>query len=332
MDPESDKLFSNDPPYHTRYRTLMSRFLSPRRMMTLGQNVRPRALAVMEEFLDRGECEWVEDFANILPVIMVGELFELPLSVTQEFLPYFKAAFQQIDDRFCANPNGANIDSVAPNVLEGYFQEELAARKNAPRGDFLSDIANARFEDGEEVPLHELIKLCTFAYNAGGNDNTPSMMTSGAKILAERPDIQQFLRENPERMTDFVEETLRLEPPALGNFRIVMSDTELSGVKIPRGAMVMMLNGSGNRDDTVFEDPDTFKLDRPLRRILTFSQGPHTCLGAPFARLEGATVFALMVEKMKDLRISSKHDNGFRYLPSTIFRAVRELHLSFTPA
>ena len=331
QDPNSDKLFTNDPPGHGRYRTLMARFINPKRLHALESKVLIHANELIDGFIEKGEVEWVANFANILPVMMVGALFELPDSVTREFLPLFKHAFDNMDVEFVAKPDGPVVGPYHAHALETFFEEELTRRRKDPRDDLLSDIANARFSDGSEVPILDLKRLCSFAYSAGGDANTPQMMTSGAKILAENPDIADILRKHPERRADFVEETLRYETPALGQFRITRADTELAGVAIPKGSMVMMLNASGNHDETYFEDPETFKLDRPMRRLLSFSQGAHTCLGAPFARLEGRIVFGLMVDRFKDLAISP-NQGEFRYLPSTILRSVRELKLQFEAA
>ncbi|GLV24710.1 cytochrome P450 [Sphingobium sp. TomTYG45] len=331
QDPATEKLFTNDPPFHGRYRTLMARFISPKRLHALGGKVQQRGEELIANFVEKGEVDWVKEFANVLPILMIGELFELPKSVTEQFLPLFQETVDNMDVSYIANPNGSFVGPAHAEAIEAFFEEELTRRRKSPGDDLLSEIATARFSDGAEVPMKDIKSLCAFAYSAGGDANTPMMMTSGAKILAENPDIADFLRKNPDRLSDFVEETLRWETPALGQFRLVRSDTELAGVKIPKGSMVMMMNASGNRDETRFEDPETFKLDRPMRRLLSFSQGPHTCLGAPFARIEGRVVFGMMLDRFKRIEVSPSQGE-FRYLPSSLLRSVRELKLRFEPA
>lgn len=330
-DPATEKLFTNDPPFHGRYRTLMARFISPKRLHALGAKVEAHGNRLIDQFIDRGEVDWVKEFANILPVLMVGELFDLPSSVTEYFLPYFQQVVENMDNSFIANPNGSFVGPAHSEPIEAYFEEELTCRRKNPQDDLLTEIATAKFSDGKEPTIMDLKRLCSFAYSAGGDANTPMMMTTGAKILAENAPLAEFLRENPDRLSDFVEETLRWETPALGQFRLARRETELAGVRIPKGAIVMMLNGSGNRDETYFKNPESFELDRPPRRLLSFSQGPHTCLGAPFARIEGRVVFGMILKRFRSIEISPNQED-FRYLPSTILRAVRELKLSFVAA
>ena len=128
---------------------------------------------------------------------------------------------------------------------------------------------------------------------AAGGESTASLLGSAAWILATRPDIQQQVRENPELLGAFIEETLRYEPPFRGHYRHVIVDTALCGTDLPAGSHLLLLWGAANRDPAHFEAPDDFRSTAPGRKgHIAFGKGAHFCVGAALARLEariGAT-------------------------------------------
>jgi cytochrome P450 family 150 subfamily A5 len=163
------------------------------------------------------------------------------------------------------------------------------------------------------------------------------LLTTALQLIAERPDLQQLLRDERERIPDFVEECLRIESPVKGDFRLARGATQVGGVDIPAGATVMVLNGAANRDPRRFDDPGAFEVDRRnSREHLTFGRGIHACPGGPLARSEARVSLERLLDRMGDIRISeAEHGPAdarrFKYDPTFILRGLTRLHLAFTP-
>jgi cytochrome P450 len=156
-------------------------------------------------------------------------------------------------------------------------------------------------------------------------------------FLAERPELQEQLRQNRDLLPGFIEETLRLESPNKVVFRLARKTTSVGGVAIPAGSTVMLMNGAANRDPRRFEHPSELRIDRPNPMDhLSFGRGTHACPGGPLARAEARVVLNLVLDRMGDIRLSEHHhgtadQRRFRYQPSFFSRMLEELHIEFTP-
>ena len=177
--------------------------------------------------------------------------------------------------------------------IQAWLEEQLEIAKQEPGADILTSIG--RGVDSGAFDLREGIVILQTLLAAGG-ESTTSLMGNSVRMLAERPDLQQDLRDNPERIPAFVEEALRLESPFRSMPRSVKHDTTLGGVVIPAGATVLLMFAAGNRDAAAFEDPDEIVLERP-RRHLTFGSGIHMCVGNPLARLEGRVMLSALLKR-----------------------------------
>ena len=173
---------------------------------------------------------------------------------------------------------------------------------------------------------------------AAGQETTVRLLSSALKVLAERPDIQQVLRRERDRIPNFIEETLRIESPVKGDFRLARVPTTVGGVDIPAGTTVMVMNGAANRDPRQFDQPDEFDVARPnARRHIAFGRGIHSCPGAPLARAEARVCIERLLDRTTDIRISEdKHGPAdarrYSYVPTYILRGLTALHLEFTVA
>lgn len=167
---------------------------------------------------------------------------------------------------------------------------------------------------------------------------TVRLLSSALKLIAERPDLQRLLRNEHGRIPNFVEETLRMESPVKGDFRLSRVPTSVGGVDIPAGAIMMVLNGAANRDPRHFDDPASFDVARPnARHHLAFGRGIHTCPGAPLARAEARVSIERLLDRTAGIRIAERAHGPagaryYQYLPTYILRGLTQLHLEFTPA
>ena len=333
--PFSDKILSNDPPDHTRHKRLINRFFTPRHVAELEPRVREITNEIIDTFIDTGEVEFVTQFAHMLPRLVVGELIGVPA----EDHDYFKQHFMDrlaIMARAAEDPAGAyqrqeeEREGITENeFLTDYFMEAMAERRRNPQGDIMSDLANATFTDTKEpVPLESLVSMITLLYAAGGDANTPELMTNSMLVLLRQPDVMQALRDDPSLAGGFIEEVLRYDTPVPGVFRIALQDTSVGGVPVKRGEKVMIIYGSGNHDAEKFDDAEVFDLGREQNcPHLGFGHGVHYCPGAGLARQEGRVAVQEILRRMGDIRML---EGDPPYVPSVIQRIPIRLKLGFT--
>ena len=200
----------------------------------------------------------------------------------------------------------------------------------------LTALATTTFPNGE---LPEVIDVVRVAANlfAAGQETTVRLLGATLQLIAERPELQRLLRERRDLIPGFVEETLRIEAPVKGDFRLARRRTTVAGVDIPAGATLMVLNGAANRDPRRFEDPAEFRIDRPnAREHLAFGRGVHSCPGGSLARMETRVSIERLLDRTADIGIDeSEHGPAdarrYHYMPTYILRGLTRLSLEFTP-
>jgi cytochrome P450 len=190
--------------------------------------------------------------------------------------------------------------------LQQYLVGELEARKIAPRDDLMTDIVEATFDLGQgEVPLrrHEQLGLCEMLIVAA-NDTTANALSLGMLRLVEAPALADRLRGEPGLIERFAEESLRYEGAVQSNFRTLTADTEFRGVRMGKGAMVLLSWAAANRDPEAFPEPQSFDVDREsVRSHLAFGGGIHTCAGAALARQELVESYELLLRRLGNLQL-----------------------------
>ena len=190
--------------------------------------------------------------------------------------------------------------------LQHYLVAAVESRQREPRDDLLTDIAQATIDLGKgEVPLrrHEQLGLLE-ALIVAANDSTANALSLGMLRLVEFPQLALAIRDDLKRIERFAEESLRYEAAVQNNFRTVREPTQLAGVEIGAGALVLLSWGAANRDAAAFTDPDRFDLDRPgLRSHFAFGGGIHTCAGAALARQELVESFEILLRRLEALRL-----------------------------
>jgi cytochrome P450 len=191
------------------------------------------------------------------------------------------------------------------SVLEmtDYFMALAAERRARPRNDLLSALAQAE-EQGDRLTGEELVANCILLLVAG-HETTTNLIGNGILALLQHPEELARLREHPEMIGTAVEEILRYDSPVQGTSRKAAVDLELGGQQVQAGQFVSLMIGAANRDPAQFPDPDRFDIGRRENRHLSFSHGPHFCLGAPLARLEGQIALSTLVRRLPDLRLAT---------------------------
>lgn len=329
--PMSEHIVTQDPPEHTRTRGLLSRLLTPRRLKENEDFMWRLADQQLDEFLSRGDCEFLDEYARPFSGLVIADLLGVPTEDHEEFRDVFSGKFS----------GGIEDDAMtrAHNPLE-YLDEKftahIAERRRQPREDVLTELAQAKYPDGSTPEVIDVVRLATFLF-AAGQETTTKLLSFGIRMIAENPELQKLLREDRSRIPSFLEETLRMESPVKCHFRMARTSTSIGDTEIPAGATVMLLPGASNRDARKFDRPDEFRIDRPnVREHLAFGRGSHSCPGAPLARAEGRISVNRILDRMTDIAIpEAKHgpSNARRYTyePTWQMRGLTELYLEFTP-
>jgi cytochrome P450 len=212
----------------------------------------------------------------------------------------------------------------------GYIED----RRREPRDDVMTGLATATFPDGSTPEVIDVVRIAANLF-AAGQETTVRLLATSLLLLSEDPDLQRLLRDERDRVPNFVEEVLRYESPIKGDFRLARVTTEIGGVEIPAGTTLMVLNGAANRDPRRFENPNELVVDRAnARQHLAFGHGVHTCPGAPLARAEARVSIERLLDRMNDIRVDdSEHGPAgarrFQYAPTYILRGLTRLHLQF---
>ena len=327
--PMAEHITSQDPPLHTRTRGLLAKLITPKRLKENEDFMWRLADRQLDTFFDRGECEFLNDYAKPFSLLVIADLLGVPAEDHDEFREVF------------ANEVVGALDGDAPthNPLQ-WLNEKFAGyiedRRRAPREDVLTELAHAKYEDGSTPEIVDVMNLSTFLF-AAGTETTTKLVSGAVRMIGENAEFETYLREDRSRIPAFLEETLRMESPVKAHFRMARTSTTVGDVKVPAGTTVMLLPGACNRDSRKFDEPHTFRADRPnVREHIAFVRGIHSCPGAPLARTEGRISLNRILDRMSDIAISEQHHGPadarhFTYEPTFIMRGLNELHITFTP-
>jgi cytochrome P450 len=302
-DAESPMLLDADPPTHTWQRRLLQKAWTPRLIELLEPRVREIVSAQMDT-VDAGRaCEFHETIAGPVPTMVISEFIGVPAGDREAFRDWSDARVAAT----AGMPGHEEAYLAATRSIDAYFAEHVARRRlaieaGAAPEDFTTmilttDDAGRLLTDGEVAQVLSLMLL-------GGIETTTMHLSNLAHRLATEPRIADELRRRPDLLPVAVEESMRIDAPTLGLFRTPRADRRVCDVVIPTDAKTMVLFAAVNRDPAIWEDPDAFRLDRPVHQVhrhFGFGHGPHRCLGAPLARLEGRVVLDLMVQRWADL-------------------------------
>jgi cytochrome P450 len=332
--PFGDKILSNDPPDHTRYKRLVNQFFTPRRVAAMEPRIRETVNEVIDTFIDKGRVEFVTQFAHMIPRLIVGELIGVPQADAVRFREFFEERLAAMaraaeDPEHGFRARTTDAEGITENqFLMEYFLRAIGERREQPRGDIMSDLANATFDDGTRVPLEAVVSMITLLYAAGGDANTPELMSNSMLVLLRNDALVRSLRDDPSLAEPFIEEVLRYDTPVPGVFRVATRDTSIGGVPVAKGSKVMVVYGAANHDESVFSESEEFRLGREFKTPhLGFGVGVHFCPGASLARLEGKVAVQELLRRLGNIRFAETPQPP--YVPSVIQRIPIRIVLEF---
>lgn len=285
----------------------------------------------LDTFLARGSAEFLADYAKPFSLLVIADLLGVPEQDHAEFKAVF--ALETVGELGKEAPTTHNPLQWLNEKFFGYIED----RRRTPREDVLTELAQAKHEDGSTPDIEDVMNLSTFLF-AAGTETTTKLVSSAVRFIGDNPGFEKLLRDDRSKIPAFLEETLRLESPVKSHFRMASASTTVGDVNIPAGTTVMVLPGACNRDARKFANPNEFQTDRPnVREQIAFIRGAHSCPGAPLARAEGRISLERILDRMRDITISEEHhgpaeDRRYGYEPTFIMRGLSDLHITFTPA
>lgn len=313
-------LATADDPAHALHRKLLVRHLAAKRIRAIEQFTAQTASRLWVDGLRDGRIEWMGAMANRLPMMVVAQLIGVPDADTTQLVKWGYAATQLLEGLVSHEQLAAA--GIAVMELSGYISEQFSLAAAGPQANLLGELA-AACASGEIDTLTAQVMMVTLF--AAGGESTASLLGSATWILATRPDIQRQVRDNPDRLGAFIEETLRYEAPFRGHYRHVRHDTSLAGMDLPADSHLLLLWGAANRDPAQFETPGEFRLDRGRGKgHISFGKGAHFCVGAALARLEAQIVVRQLLERTSVIEAA---DVG-QWLPSILVRRLERLELT----
>ena len=331
--PFSDQLPTFDPPRHTEHRGLLMRLITPKRLKENEEFMWRLADRQIDEFLDRGECEFIHDYANPFTLLVIADLLGVPEADHASFRDELQGTARPTRQRGKA---GAAMAHKPLEFLYERFTAYIEECRREPRDDVMTELATATFPDGSLPEINDVMLIAGNLF-AAGQETTARLLGQMLRFLAERPELQELLRHDRSQIANLVEEALRLESPIQGDFRLSRVPVTVGGVDLPAGTTLMLVNGAANRDPREFDHPDELRLDRVNgRQHLGFGFGIHTCAGAPLARAEARVTFERILDRMGDIRISdavhgpagARH---YEYTPIYMLRGLERLQIEFSP-
>ncbi len=316
-------VLDRDPPDHLRLRRLLHRAISPRRVEALRPWIEQTVRGLIAPGLDGADLDVAAELARPLPIAVICELLGVPewdrAAVADQALQLSRGFGLMVDepDRIACH--------AAVAWLRDYVSGLLVARTGGTGTDLISELARA-VTAGEAV-ADELVDNAVFLCFAGF-ETTMNLLANGTAALLDWPDEQRRLRADPGLAAAAVEEFLRYDAPIQAAARLIREPIELAGRTLRPGRLLIFLLGSANRDAEAFDDPDRLDLNRRPRTQLAFGGGPHACLGAHLARMEGEIVFRTLAASTAAITAAGPAVRRH----STSFRTLSSLPVRLTPA
>jgi len=318
-----------DPPVHTHYRKLLGRVFTNRSVQAMTPRIDEITHELIDQFIDRGECEFVSEFALPLPGIFICEQLGLPASEYQTFKKWADAMLAM--SQRVLSPEEAIAQAEIEIEAQHHLAREFDARRDEPRDDLISALVHAHTSDDDDDEPFTMEELQDLMHQlvTGGFETTTAALGTGMWLLLRYPEQMEKLRADRSLLRNFIEESLRFDSPVAGLWRTAACPAEVSGVEIPEGALVMPRYAAANRDAEVFDDPDVFDITRDnANQHVAFGLGNHFCIGAALARAELVSAFTAILDRLDEIQLAEPLDDQPHEF-SFFLRPMKRLPLKF---
>ena len=325
--PRVPTMLTADPPDHTRFRGLVAKAFNARTVAAMEPFIRGLVTTLIDGWGARTDIEFVSEFAVPLPVSVIATMLSQPAERFGDIKRWSDASIAGIGTNLSVDERIAAERQT--NEFQRHFAAELESRRQHPVDDLLSNLVLATIDepgvDTRPLEMAEMLSIISQLMVAG-NETTTKLLAEMMRLLGEHPEVWRKIGDDPTLVDRVVEESLRMSSPTQGIFRIARKDVVLGGVHVPKGAWLVLVYGSANRDENLFAEGDEFVPDRDrLKEHLAFGKGIHFCLGAPLARLEARVALEELRKRIIAFELDSSND--FRYIPSFMLRGLTRLDL-----
>jgi len=321
---QSLMMLNMDPPLHTRYRRLVNKGFTPRMVRDLEDSIHRSTDAIIDDVIEKGEADFVTQISAELPLQVIAELLGVPQEDRHKMFEWSNRMVGNADPEYQAE---ADLALTSAMELYAYAAELFAKKRIDPHADLMSALTSVEVE-GERLSDLEL-ELFFLMLTVAGNETTRNLMSGAMHAFFQHPEQWQRLREDRSLLPTAVDEMLRFVSPVMNFRRTAMVDLTMSGTKMKAGDKVVFFHASANRDEDVFDSPDTFDVARdPNPHIAFGGGGPHFCLGTNLARMEIRVMFEHLLDRMPDI----SQDGDVQRLQSQFINGVKHLPVTFTPS
>jgi cytochrome P450 len=316
-----------DPPEHNRYRGLVSKAFTPRRIADLEPRIRAIATGYLDALVGRECFDVVKEFTARLPMDVISSLLGIPESDRR----WVQEGSNAMLHRDPGNPLPRPEAIAATHEVLAYFDEQIAARRARPRDDMMTLLTQVEFED-EDGSIARLsdpdIRQFLMLLATAGNETVTKLLATAYYELWRNPDERARVVAEPALARNAVEELLRFDPPSQYQGRVTTRDVTIHGVVIPKHSRVLLINGATGRDERKFADPDRFDVRREIDVHLGFGYGRHICLGASLARLESRIAIEELLGRFPVYEVPADgvermHSSNVRGLSGLVLEPVR---------
>jgi cholest-4-en-3-one 26-monooxygenase len=316
-------MLTMDAPEHTRYRKLVNRGFTPRQMRMLEPHIRELTNRILDEVIERGECDFVVDVAAELPLQIIAEMIGVPQEDRHKLFEWSNRMIGSEDPEYIVSEEevqGAQIEMFM------YANQLAQERRENPRDDIMTTLLQADV-DGDQLTDMDF-NLFFLLLAVAGNETTRNSISHGIQAFCDNPDQYQALVHDPGLAKSATEEIVRWASPVMYFKRNVTRDTEIRGQAIKEGDKVSMWYISANRDEDHFDDPFTFDIQRnPNEHVGFGGGGPHHCLGANLARMEIYVLLEEMARRIPEL----ERTDAPKALRSNFIAGIKHLDVKFPP-
>ena len=323
-DIQDGSLLELEPPDHTRIRTAVQDVFTPKHVRALEAKIAALCdrLAAQLASNPKRRAELLSDYAEPIPVTVIAELLGVPERERYRLVPWSKAIIGMFEPE--RTPAMEKEAVKAAGEFAGYVRERIHEKRANPADDLVSRMVTLHDADPERLSEPEIVANAILFLDAG-HEAVVNVVGNGMVALLSRPDVWEQLKAHPEYLETAVEEALRFDTPLQFFERVVRDDLEYGGFFWPRGTRLCLYYASGNRDERVFHDPDTFDPTRDPNPHLSFGLGLHYCIGAPLARLELKHALRALLEHVPDIKLAGTTV----YQPKNVFRYPTAVQVTY---
>tara|TARA_R110000772_G_scaffold31812_11_gene78233 strand:- start:5646 stop:6881 length:1236 start_codon:yes stop_codon:yes gene_type:complete len=305
--PEELPMISMDPPNHVKLRRLANKAFVPSQIAKLTERTYQIANELIDDIIAKhgpeGEFDWVWEFTALYPVTVIAEVLGVPTDRRAEFKVWVDLILSAANRNSYGPEKLAQIEDAKVKTRQ-FFEELFDERSSNLGDDLLSTFIQAEV-DGEKMTRTQVLSMAVLLL-IGGVETTTNLLGTTLVELNRHPEVCKRVRADHSLIVPLLEEVLRYNPSVQIIFRHSTEDTELSGVKIPKGSAVMPILASANRDEAKFSKPEIFDIDRKIEvPLMSFGQGPHFCLGNYLSRMEARSALEVAFSRFSELDVVS---------------------------